>query len=299
MVFIRMISVFFSLAIFFASCTEEKPDEKDIWAVVIDFISPDTANYPRLTKFPFPDSPKYVSLDRFFTNQTHAPIINDSSIIFFGNNWENGKKLCCKQDTLEIYTDTIKGKKYLFVIGDYITILQNTIFSDSNLRIRKLPASIPLWGINLNKAYPADKFKDEYEKLGAKFVQLNARFDEVNKQKWSENDSILVETIQFNNSADRIITSVSKDMNKSEVDSTINYITNNFPGSTYEESLQIDSDGKPFKIARISFQGITISIKQINATEYNFTITDYYETIRLIINNAGTSYIFRDDLSIY
>ena len=28
-------------------------------------------------------------------------------------------------------------------------------------------------------------------------------------------------------------------------------------------------------------------------------ITDYYETLKLIINNAGVGYIFTDDVKIY
>lgn len=299
-IFMRPVIVFLAVASLFIACKQKTGEkERELWAEVINFISPDTANYPVLTKFPFPDAPRFQSLNDYFTYQNNAPIINDSTIIFYDRYYENGKRLCCKGDTLEIYTDTIDGKKFLFVIGEYLTVLQSNKFSDSNLRTRKIPATIPLWGINLNTPYPEAKFKDEYEKLGAKFVQLNARFDEVNKQKWSENDSILVETIQFKNSNDRIITSVSKDMNANEVDSTINYIRNNFPRSTYEESLEIDREGKLLKTGRMSFQGVTISVKQLNATEYNFTIADYYETIRLILNNAGTSYIFRDDLSIY
>lgn len=290
----------FTITSFFIACNE-KPIEKDgeLWAEVINFISPDTAYYPGLTKFPFPDLLRFQSLNNYFTYQNNAPIINDSAIIFYDRYYENDKRLCCKEDTLEIYTDTIGGKKYLFVFGEYLTVLQSNIFSDSNLRARKNSPSIPLWGIRLNTPYTAEKFKDEYEKLGTKLVQVNARFDEVNKQKWSENDSILVETIQFKNSNDRIITSVSKDMSANEVDSTVNYIKGNFPDLAYEESVETDPGGKPLKISKLSFQGITVLIKQVNATDYNFTITDYYETIRLILNNAGTSYIFRDDLSIY
>ena len=299
-IFIRIGIVFFSFVLLFIACIQKpRENEKELWAEVIHFISPDTAHYPGVTKFPFPDSLRFQKLYDYFTYQNNPPIINDSVIIFFDRYYENEKKLCCKEDTLRIYTDTIDGKKFLFVIGEYLTVLQSNTFSDSNLRSRKILNTIPLWGIKLNTAYPADKFKDEYEKLGAKFVHVNARFDEVSKQKWSENDSIQVETIQFKNSSDRIITSVSKDMNKTEVDSTIDQIKKNFPGLRYEDSIQIDSDGKQLKIVRMSFQGVMISLKQVNANEYNFMITDYYETLKLIIKNAETGYIFRDDLSIF
>jgi len=282
----------------FISCKQSQ-EKKELWAPVIDFFSPDMSFYPDIKKFPFPDSLRFVSLESFFSNQDKKPILTDSIIIFFDNYRENGQKICCKKDTLEIFIDSIKGKKYLFVIGEYITVLQSNNNVDTNLRRRKTPALIPLWGIQLNVPYPAAKFKDEYEKLGAKYVEIDPRNDEVSRQKWSENDSILVETIQFNNSTDRIITAVQKDMNEKEMSSLIDQLKNKFPTIKYEEAIQKSEDGKPIKVIRMNFQGISISFKQTEGNIYSFTITDYYETSKLIINNAGVGYLFRDDVKFF
>jgi len=282
----------------FISCKQSQ-EKKELWAPIIDFFSPDMSFYPDIKKFPFPDSLRFVSLESFFSNQDKKPILTDSIIIFFDNYRENGQKICCKKDTLEIFIDSIKGKKYLFVIGEYITVLQSNNSVDTNLRRRKIPALIPLWGIQLNVPYPAAKFKDEYEKLGAKYVEIDPRNDEVSRQKWSENDSILVETIQFNNSTDRIITAVQKDMNEKEMSSLIDQLKNKFPTIKYEEAIQKSEDGKPIKVIRMNFQGISISFKQTEGNIYSFTITDYYETSKLIINNAGVGYLFRDDVKFF
>ena len=291
------IGVFFVYT--FVSCKQEPGDKKELWAVVINFFSPDTTYYPVTKTFPFPDSLRFEPLDLFFTNQNKPPVINDSTIIFYDNYRENGEKLCCRQDTLEVYTDSIRGKKYLFAIGEYIAVFQSNNNSDTNLRTRKDAVSIPLWKIQLNTPYPPGKFKNEYEKLGAAHVKLGERFDEVSKQKWNDNDSISVETVQFNNSTDRMITALSKDLNETEVNSLIDHVRNKFPNLTYKEVIKKNSEGKPFKIIRMYFQGVSISFTQANATEYTFMITDYYQTIKLIINNAGTGYIFRDDVRIY
>jgi len=282
----------------FISCKQSK-EEKELWAPVIDFSSPDITNYPDIKKFPFPDSLQFVSLESFFTNQDKKPILTDSIIIFFNNYWINGQKNCCKKDTLGLFIDKINGKKYLFVIGEYLSVLQCNNNVDSNLRTRKIRGSIPLWGIQLNVPYPEAKFKDENEKLGTKFVEIDPRNDEVSRQKWNENDSILVETIQFNNSTDRIITAVQKDMNEKEMNSIIEQLKNEFPTITYEEALQKNVDGKPIKTIEMRFQGIFISFKQSEENVYSFMITDYYETLKLIINNAGIGYIFRDDIKFY
>jgi len=282
----------------FISCKQSQ-EKKELWAPIIDFFSPDMSFYPDIKKFPFPDSLRFVSLESFFSNQDKKPILTDSIIIFFDNYRENGQKICCKKDTLEIFIDSIKGKKYLFVIGEYITVLQSNNSVDTNLRRRKIPALIPLWGIQLNVPYPAAKFKDEYEKLGAKYVEIDPRNDEVSRQKWSENDSILVETIQFKNSPDRIITAVQKDMNEKEMSSLIDQLKNKFPTIKYEEAIQKNEDGKPIKIIRMNFQGISISFKQTEGNIYSFTITNYYETSKLIINNAGVGYLFRDDVKFF
>ena len=282
----------------FISCKQSQ-EKKELWAPIIDFFSPDMSFYPDIKKFPFPDSLRFVSLESFFSNQDKKPILTDSIIIFFDNYRENGQKICCKKDTLEIFIDSIKGKKYLFVIGEYITVLQSNNSVDTNLRRRKIPALIPLWGIQLNVPYPAAKFKDEYEKLGAKYVEIDPRNDEVSRQKWSENDSILVETIQFNNSTDRIITAVQKDMNEKEMSSLIDQLKNKFPTIKYEEAIQKNEDGKPIKVIGMNFQGISISFKQTVGNIYSFTITDYYETSKLIINNAGVGYLFRDDVKFF
>jgi hypothetical protein len=295
----RLFTITIFLVFFFESCKQNPNDKKEQWAVIINFFSPDTTYYPATKKFPFPDSLRFAPLNSIFTNQHKLPIINDSIIIFYDNYRVNGENICCKQDTLEVYIDTIKGKKYLFAIGEYITVFQSNNNSDTNLRTRKKQASIPLWNIILNTPYPPGKFKNEYEKLETKFVKLRQEFDEVSKQKWNENDSISVETIQFNNSTDRIITALSKDMNETEVDSLIDHLKNMFPNLTYKEVIRRNSDGKPFRVIRILFQGISISFTQFSATEYTFMITDYYETIRLIIKNAETGYVFRDDLRIY
>ena len=282
----------------FVSCKQSE-EKKELWAPIIDFFSPDLTYYPGIKKFPFPDSLRFVSLESFFSNQDKKPILSDSTIIFFDNYRVNGQKLCCKKDTLELFIDSIKGKKYLFVIGEYISVLQSHNNPDTNLRVRKNLGSIPLWGIQLNVPYPVTKFKGQYEKLGAKFVEIDPRSDEVSRQKWNENDSILVETIQFNNSTDRYITSVHKDMNENEMNSIIEQLKNKFPTITYEEAIQKSSDGKPLKVIRMYFQGISISFNQNEENVYSFMITDYYETLKLIINNAGVGYVFTDDIKIY
>ena len=290
--------IFIALFVFFG-CKETPPIKKELWAVVINFFSPDTSYYPGITKFPFPDSLRFASLESFFTNHGKLPDINDSAIVFYDKYQVNGQDVCCKKDTLEVFTDTIKGKKYLFAIGEYIALFQSDIDSFTRLRPRKSQPTVPLSGIQLNTPYPPGKFKNEYEKLGARLVKLDERFDEVSKQKWNDNDSISVETIQFNNSEEVMITAVSKDMNEAEVNSMIAHVKSKFPNLIYKEAMQKDSDGQPMKVVRILFQGVSMSFTQVNATEYSFMMTDYYETIKLIINNAGTGYVFRDDVKIY
>jgi len=282
----------------FISCKQTR-EKKELWAPVIDFFSPDLTYYPNLKKFPFPDSLQFVSLESFFTNQDKKPILTDSTIIFFDNYRVNGQKICCKKDTLELFIDSIKGKKYMLVIGEYTSALECNNNVDTNLRTRDIVGQFPLWGIQLNIPYPVSKFKDEYEKLGTKYVEIDPRNDEVSRQKWNENDSILVETIQFNNSTDRIITSVQRDMNEKEMDATIEQLKNKYPNIKYEEAIQKDNDGKPVRAIRMNFQGISISIDQNAENKYSFVIKDYYETLKLIINNAGIGYTFRDDVKFF
>ena len=294
----RIILILLCFFLVFTSCKQGQ-EKKELWAPIIDFFSPDSTYYPDIKKFPFPDSLRFVTLESFFSNKDKKPILTDSTIIFFANYRVNGQKNCCKKDTLEFFIDSIKGKKYLFVIGEYISVLQSESNADTNLRIRKIPDSISLWGIQLNIPYPIAKFKGEYEKLGAKFVEIDPRNDEISRQKWNENDSILVETIQFNNSSDKIITAVQKEMTENEMNSIIAQLKNKFPTIRYEEAIQRDNDGKPFKVIRMSFQGFSISFKQNGENEYSFMITDYYGTLKLIINNAGVGYVFTDDVKIY
>jgi hypothetical protein len=280
------------------SCKEPPGNKKESWAVVINFFSPDQGYYPPMKKFPFPDLLQFAPIDSFFVNQGRLPIINDSAIIFFNTYRVNDEKACCKKDTLEVYTDSINGKKYLFAIGEYIALFQSDRSEFTRLRPRKMTAP-QLWGINLNTPYPPEKFKNEYEKLGARLVKLDERFDEINKQKWRENDSIAVETIEFNNSEDRVITSVIKDMSEAEANFLIDDIKNKFPNLTYKEAMQKDSDGKLLKVIRILFQGVSISFTQTSTNEYSFMMTDYYETLKFIIANAESDYFFRDDVRIY
>jgi len=251
-----------------------------------------------MKKFPFPDSLRFAPLKSFFVNQGRLPIINDSAIIFDNTYWVNGKKSCCKKDTLEVYTDSINGKKYLFAIGEYIALFQSDSSVFTRLRPRKT-AALTLWGLKLNTPYPSEKFKNEYEKLGARLVKLDERFDEVYKQKWRENDSIAVETIEFNDSEDRVITSVTKDMSEAEANFLIDDIKNKYPKLTYKEAMQKDSDGKQLKVIRILFQGVSMSFTQTSTNEYSFMMTDYYDTLKFIIANAETDYFFRDDVKIY
>ncbi len=298
---LKRLFTFTFLPVFMLMSCKQPPDEtkKESWAVVINFFSPDTTFYPATKKFPFPDSLRFAPLDSIFLNQNKLPIINDSNIIYYDDYKVNGQSVCCKQDTLEVFIDSIKGKKYLFAIGEYIAVFQSNSNSDSNIRTRKNELSIPLWDIKLNTAYPPAKFKYEYEKLGARLVKLDERFDEVNKQKWSDNDSISVETIQFANSTDRIITALSKDINETEVNSMIDHLKNEFPALTFSEAIQRNSEGELFKVIRLLFQGVSVSFTQIGATKYTFMITDYYETLKLILNNPETSYTFRDDVRIF
>jgi hypothetical protein len=294
----RVCTMIFLIVSLFLSCKENPGNKKESWAVVINFFSPDLSYYPGMKKFPFPDSLQFAPLNSFFINRGRLPVINDSIIIFDDTYSLNGEKVCCKKDTLEVFTESINGKKYLFAIGEYITLFQ----SDTSVFTRLIPRKTTapqLWGIKLNTPYPPEKFKNEYEKLGAKLVKLDERFDEVNKQKWRENDSIAVETIEFNDSEDRMITSVIKDMNEAEVNFLIYDVKNKFPNLKYKEAMQKDSDGKLLTVIRILFDGVSMSFTQTSATEYSFMMTDYYETLKLIVANAKTGYFFRDDVKIY
>ncbi|HET9744327.1 MAG TPA: hypothetical protein VFP97_01365, partial [Chitinophagaceae bacterium] len=218
----------FSVLILSASC-KQPAEKKESWAVVLNFFSPDTNYYLGVKKFPFPDTFQFAPLDSFFTNANRRPIISDSTIIFFENYRINGQKMCCREDTLELFTDTINGKKYLFAIGEYVAVFISDTSFAGDLRARKIDSPILLWNVQLNTPYPPERFKVEYEKLGARFVKLDERIDEIYRQKWGDGDSILVETIQFNNSRDRVVTQVYKDMNEHEVDSIIQYFRTKFP----------------------------------------------------------------------
>ena len=296
-VLLLQLALIFFYALHVSSCEEDlAPKKKEMWAVVIDFLSPDSSYYPTLRNFPFPDSLRFEIPDTLFVNQNRPPVISDSSIIYYKKYNVNGENVCCKSDTLEVFSDTILGKKYLFVIGEYIALFQ----SDSllpGLRPRK-KISIPLWGVKLNTAYPPDKFLNKYEKLGADHVKLREEFNEVSRQTWAENDSILVETIQFNNSNERIITSLYKDMNEVDVNTMIDYLKNNFPSAKYKETIQKDIEGKPMKFKRLLIDGSSITFTQTSDTEYSFQVTDYYETLKLILSNRH-GYVFRDDVRIY
>jgi hypothetical protein len=276
-------SLFLFFLIIFLSCLPSS-EKKETWAVIINFFSPDTSYYPAIKKFPFPDSLQFSTLENFFTNQDKAPHVSDSAIVFYNNYDSIGQKFCCKADTLEVFIDSINGKKYLFAVGEYIAVFVSDT-TTSNLRTRKPFPTIHLGGIHLNTPYPPERFKIEYEKLGAEFVKLDERFDEVYRQKWNDNDSILVETIQFN-------------MEQQEVDSILHFLKK-FPALKYNEVVQPGNDTMLFKAIKANLHGISVSIIQTSPAQYSFTMTDYYETIKLIIKNAGTSYIFRDDVKIY
>ena len=298
MILTRVCAIKILIVCIFFSCKENPGSKKESWAVVINFFSPDQSYYPPMKRFPFPDLLKFAPIDSFFVNQGRLPIINDSAIIFYNTYRENNENTCCKKDTLEVYTDSINGKKYLFAIGEYIALFQSDSTAFTRLRPRKTTAP-QLWGIKLNTPYPPEKFKNEYEKLGTRLFKLDERFDEVNKQKWRENDSIAVETIEFDNSEDRVITSVIKDLSEAEANFLIDDIKNKFPNLTYKETMQKDTDGKLLKVIRILFEGVIMSFTQTSTNEYSFMMTDYYETLKFIIANAETDYFFRDDVKIY
>ena len=292
----------FALILFYvlylSSCEEDPvPKKREMWAVVIDFLSPDSSYYQPMKNFPFPESLQYSLPDTLFVNQNRLPVISDSNIIYFKKYEVNGENVCCRTDTLEVYSDTILGKKYVFAIGEYIALFESDTLL-SGLRPRKDLISIPLWGIKLNTPYPPDKFLNKYEKLGADHVNLREELDEVSRQTWAENDSILVETIQFNNSNDRIITSLYKEMNEENVNTMIGYVKNNFSSAKYKETMQKDVEGKPMKIMRLLIDGLSITFTQTGNTEYSLLVTDYYETLKLILGNRH-GYVFRDDVRIY
>jgi len=291
----NLVMLFVSLL--FSSCKEEPIAKKERWAAVIDFLSPDSSYYPPMENFPFPALLRFALPDTLFANQNRLPIITDSNIIYFKRYRLNNEIVCCMPDTLVVYSDTIQGKKYIFVIGEYIALFQSDTLL-SGLRPGRKVVSIPLWGIKLNTPYPPDKFLNKYEKLGAQFVKLREEFDEVSRQTWAENDSILVETIQFINSNDRIITSIYKDMSENDVNTMIDYIKNNFPATKYKETVQKDTEGKPMKIKRLNIDGLSITFTQTSDKKYSFQITDYYETLKLILTNQA-HYVFRDDVRIY
>lgn len=290
--------VILSFFLFLCSCKEEKKiAKKEEWAVVINFLSPDTSYYPALKHFPFPEELFFASPDSLFVNHGKLPTISDTNIIFYHKYEVNGENVCCRKDSLQVFSDTIRGKKYVFGVGEYITVFQvDTILQ--SLKPRKNVPAIPIWGIKLNHPYPPDKFLIEYEKLGADFVKLSEEFDEVTRQKWAEKDSLLLETIQFNNSSDRIITSVYKDMNEEEANTIIGYIVNNFPSVKDKETMQKNSEGTPMKIRRLIIDGFTITFTQTSETDYSFQATDYYETLKLILDKQQR-YVFRDDIRVH
>ena len=138
----RACTMIFFMVYIFISCKENPGNKKESWAVVINFFSPDMTYYPNVKKFPFPDSLQFEPLESFFTNQDKKPTITDSIIIFFDSYRVNGQKVCCRKDTLEFFIESIRGKKYLFAIGEYISLFQSDNTLDTNFRKRKTPGSI-------------------------------------------------------------------------------------------------------------------------------------------------------------
>jgi hypothetical protein len=232
------------------------------------------------------DTVDFKTFDSLFNKKDFKYILNDTAIIIPFEENVNGQKICCKFDTVKYLIDTLDNKTILF-LNDYSIMLVSE--NKLDISITKRPEIIiPSWDVNVGDFLNQTEILDRLEVTN--FTYINQSFTDYS-QRLKNNKDVELKSLKFEGDEKRLVFELSNKIDKSEVDSFIDFFKKKYPNMNIK--IQYDDNKMPtylFSQYGYFFHIFSTSVGKDYEKNYHFIITDNYKTIKNIYLNKKKKY---------
>jgi hypothetical protein len=232
------------------------------------------------------DTVDFKTFDSLFNKKDFKYILNDTAIIIPFEENVNGQKICCKFDTVKYLIDTLDNKTILF-LNDYSIMLVSE--NKLDISITKRPEIIiPSWDVNVGDFLNQTEILDSLEVTN--FTYINQSFTDYS-QRLKNNKDVELKSLKFEGDEKRLVFELSNKIDKSEVDSFIDFFKKKYPNMNIK--IQYDDNKMPtylFSQYGYFFHIFSTSVGKEYEKNYHFIITDNYKTIKNIYLNKKKKY---------
>ena len=251
--------------------------------------------------------PKNILLSDFLTNNKkngEIKIIDTEKISIPYTTILNNVEVCCNYDTTSIFSEVINNKSYLFIPHYfkgkewYNTTSYNTIFEIGNVHLpynkQRKNIDLPMWGLRIGDYINKNEIDSSIQ------IRSDDEGGNIRTQFLKSDKSILLSTLEFENSNKLLITHIEKtDLSETEFNDFINFIKSKFKFLNIEEETEIGSfTHTTYSInyygLNIIFNFSDVNLTYSNIKNYTFKISDNYITSKRIIENEGKKFIYNE-----
>lgn len=239
------------------------------------------------------DTSSFRTLEEIFTiDGYNSPVFTDSSVIRSVFYDVSGRNVCCETDTLSYFIENINSRNYLFLTNNYgIEVLLSETFKPGLLKKRPV-IKIPSIVLNIGSYIKENLILDS---IGIQADSATQKADTVKYHFYKKDHNLGLQTLKAKKTGERILLSVTKEMNAMEVDQFLRYFQTTYPGFPVNDYYNEDC----LRNISIYFMGLSISIieKKGNIKPKNFTFyydDDYLSSLPLL-KKRGKKWILIND----
>ena len=239
------------------------------------------------------DTSSFRTLEEIFTiDGYNSPVFTDSSVIRSVFYDVSGRNVCCETDTLSYFIENINSRNYLFLTNNYgIEVLLSETFKPGLLKKRPV-IKIPSIVLNIGSYIKENLILDS---IGIQADSATQKADTVKYHFYKKDHNLGLQTLKAKKTGERILLSVTKEMNAMEVDQFLRYFQTTYPGFPVNDYYNEDC----LRNISIYFMGLSISIIEkkgnIKPKNYTFYYDDDYLSSLPLLKKRGKKWILIND----
>ena len=239
------------------------------------------------------DTSSFRTLEEIFTiDDYNSPVFTDSSVIRSVFYDVSGRNVCCETDTLSYFIENINSGNYLFLTNNYgIEVLVSETFKPGLLKKRPV-IKIPSIDVQIGSYLKESQILDSIAVHPATATQ---KADTVRYHFYKKDHTLGLQTLKARKTGERILLSVSKEMNEAEVDQFLRYFQTTYPGFPVNDYFNEDC----LRNISIYYMGLSISIIEKkgnnNSKDYTFYYDDDYLSSLPLLKKKGKKWVFIND----
>jgi len=239
------------------------------------------------------DTSSFRTLEEIFTiDDYNSPVFTDSSVIRSVFYDVSGRNVCCETDTLSYFVENINSRNYLFLTNNYgMEVLVSESFKPGLLKKRQ-EINIPIINLHIGSYIKENLILDS---LAIHPATATQKGDTILYHLYKKDHNLGLQTLKAKKTGERILLSVTKEMNEMEVDQFLRYFQTTYPGFPVNDYFNEDC----LRNISIYYMGLSISILEKKCSDTSKKFTFYYDDDYLssfpLLKKKGKKWVLIND----